>query len=80
MRSFHFSDDATKAAAKAAASDAVNPGLQYAKTYTGRNGCDVEIVLEFQPKADVSASARDSSAGMAGSRPNMRTSAARATS
>jgi hypothetical protein len=30
VRSFHFSDDATKAAAKAAASDTVNPGLQYA--------------------------------------------------
>jgi hypothetical protein len=23
---------------------------RYAKTYSGRNGCDVEIVIEFQPK------------------------------
>ena len=51
MRSFHFSNDTTKAAAKAAATDSINPGLQYAKTYTGRNGCDVEVVLEFKPQA-----------------------------
>ena len=51
LRSFHFSDDTTKAAAKAAATDTVNPGLQHAKSYGGRHGCDVEIVVEFQPKA-----------------------------
>ena len=33
------------------ASDAINPGLQYAKTYEGLNGCDTEIVIEFTPEA-----------------------------
>ena len=51
MRSFHFASEAMKTAAMAVASDTLNPGLQYAKTYAGRNGCDVEVVLEFLPQA-----------------------------
>jgi len=51
MRSFHFASESMKTAAMAVASDTVNPGLQYAKSYAGRNGCDVEIVLEFQPQS-----------------------------
>ena len=33
--------------------DASLPGLQYAKTYTGRNGCDTEIVIELTPKPGI---------------------------
>jgi hypothetical protein len=49
FRAFQFKNAETRAAAVAAATDTLNPGLQYASTFAGNNGCDVEIVLEITP-------------------------------
>ena len=46
-RSFQFKKPTDRAAAMAVSTDTVNPGLKYAKSFAGSNGCSVEIVLEF---------------------------------
>lgn len=47
-RSYIFKNDADRELAK---QDSRNAGLQYAKTFTGENGCDTEVVWEIEPKA-----------------------------
>ena len=47
-RSYIFKSDADRELAK---QDGRNEGLQYAKTFTGENGCDTEVVWEIEPKA-----------------------------
>ena len=46
LRAFQFKNSATRDAAVTAATDTLNPGLQYASTFAGSHGCDVEIVFE----------------------------------
>ena len=47
-RSYIFKRDADRELAK---KDSRNAGLQYAKTFTGENGCDTEVVWEIEPRA-----------------------------
>ena len=47
-RSYIFKRDDDRELAK---KDSRNAGLQYAKTFTGENGCDTEVVWEIEPKA-----------------------------
>ena len=49
LRAFQFKNSETRDAAVAAATDTLNPGLQYASTFAGSHGCDVEIVFEVNP-------------------------------
>ena len=46
-RSYIFKNDADRELAKA---DERNLGLKYAKTFTGENGCDTEVVWEITPQ------------------------------
>ena len=49
-RSFQFKKPADRAAAIAVSTDTVNPGLKYAHSFAGLNGCSIEIVLEVSIK------------------------------
>ena len=47
-RAFMFKNDADR---EVAMQDERNKGLKYAKTFTGENGCDTEVVWELKPLA-----------------------------
>ena len=49
-RSFQFKKPSDRAAAIAVSTDTVNPGLKYAHSFAGLNGCSIEIVLEVSIK------------------------------
>jgi len=49
-RTFQFKNDQARKQALAASTDDVNPGLKYAGSFSGSNGCDLEVVLELQLK------------------------------
>ena len=50
-RSFQFKKPADRDAAIAVSTDTINPGLKYAHSFAGLNGCAIEIVLEVSIKA-----------------------------
>ena len=50
-RSFQFKKTGDREEAMAISTDTVNPGLKYAHSFAGINGCSIEIVLEVSIKA-----------------------------
>jgi len=46
-RTFQFKNDVARKQALMASTDTVNPGLKYAGSFSGSNGCDLEVVLEL---------------------------------